>query len=497
MKICVLLPDYSTTSVDYKEYDPVRNLSALMPEAQMDHVFINKLSTYKQLRDLGKKGYDIFVNLCEGYPDWEVPGYDIYFNAELLNLPITGPGTRLFDVPKKLMKYVAYSEGVKVPAYALISSLDEIKSETQHLNYPLFVKPAHSGDSRGIDEHSLVHNVEELKNKCASIIEEHGSLLVEEYISGREFTVLVAANADNPKECTTFKPVEYIFPEGLEFKTYALKTWELHPDCNHPCNDPDLEKELRAAAKRIFQAFSGVGYCRMDFRVNEKGEIYFLELNFTCSVFYTDGWDGSADFILKFDGIGQAGFLRHIIEEGIARHKRKQKPFEIKGNSIAGFGIYANREIPAGEIVFYGEGKAQRIISRRYMERNWNEREKENFRRYAYPISKEVYILWDVDPSEWAPQNHSCDPNTEFNGLNVIAIKNISKGEELTLDYARFLDESMEPFQCSCSSPDCRGMIFGIKDMSVTYKEQLKKPGRRHSRPIAPYKPSVSEHQKG
>ena len=79
----------------------------------------------------------------------------------------------------------------------------------------------------------------------------------------------------------------------------------------------------------------------MDFRVNSKNEIYFLELNFTCSVFYTDGWDGSADFILKFDGIGQAGFLRHIIKEAIARYKRKQKLFEIKGNSISGFGIYA------------------------------------------------------------------------------------------------------------------------------------------------------------
>ena len=94
------------------------------------------------------------------------------------------------------MKYVAYSECVRVPAYALINSLDEIEKETQDLKYPLFVKPAHAGDSRGIDEHSLVHNKKELINKCASIIEEHSSLLVEEYISGREFTVLVAANAD-------------------------------------------------------------------------------------------------------------------------------------------------------------------------------------------------------------------------------------------------------------------------------------------------------------
>ncbi|TAL46968.1 MAG: SET domain-containing protein-lysine N-methyltransferase [Chitinophagaceae bacterium] len=471
MKICVLQPDYSTTSVDYKDYDPPRNLSKLMPEAEMDHVFINKLSTYKQLKALGKKGYDIFVNLCEGYPDWEVPGYDVYFNAEMLNLPITGPGTRLFDVPKKLMKYVAYCEGVRIPAYALINSLEEIEKATAQLNYPLFVKPAHAGDSLGVDEKSLVHSMKELKTKCASIIEEYGPLLVEEYIAGREFTVLVAADPNNEKDCVAFRPVEYIFPEGREFKTYALKTSELHPDCNFPCNDPVIDKQLREAAKRIFLGFGGVGYARMDFRMNTKNEIYFLELNFTCSVFYTDGYEGSADFILKFDGIGQDGFLRHIIAEGINRHKRKQKLYEVRGNAISGFGMYTVRNISSGELIFNGEEKPQRLVTLRQMQQTWSEEEKEHFRRYAYPISKEVFIIWDADPTEWAPQNHSCDANCAYDGLNVVALRDIDKGEELTLDYAHFLDKNMEPFHCNCGSPNCRGLIMGLPNNSLTHRE--------------------------
>jgi D-alanine-D-alanine ligase len=60
MKICVLQPDYSHSKVDYQYYDPIRNLSSLMPEAEMDHVLISKLTTYKQLKDLKKKGYDCF-----------------------------------------------------------------------------------------------------------------------------------------------------------------------------------------------------------------------------------------------------------------------------------------------------------------------------------------------------------------------------------------------------------------------------------------------------
>lgn len=470
MKVCVLQPDYSTTGVDYKNYDPPRDLSVLIPEHEVHNVFLNKLTTYKQLKQLGKEGYDIFVNLCEGYLEWEVPSIDVIYSMELLNLPFTGPTTKLYDPPKELMKYMAYCEGIKTPGYVIIHELKEADEAVKHLKFPLFVKPAKAGDSLGVDEHSLVHNKIELQQKCISILEEYGPLLIEEYVAGREFTVLVAANNDG-HSCTVFRPVEYLFPEGREFKTYALKTSELHPDCNVGCDDEILDKQLRLAAEKIFKGFNGVGYARLDFRVNDKKEIWFLEINFTCSVFYSDGFEGSADFVLKFDGIGQEGFLRHIIGEGIARHKRRKKPFIMKGNSIAGYGIYASRTIKEGEIIFKGEGRSQRIITKRFVERNWNEDEKMHFRRYAYPVSEELFILWDDDPSEWAPQNHSCNPNTAFDGLNVLTLKNISKGEELTLDYAQFLDENMEPFRCQCGASNCRGEILGIPHNSLTHRE--------------------------
>ncbi len=474
MKICVLQPDYSTTGVDYKNYDPPRDVSALIPEHEVHNVFLNKLTTYKQLKELSKKDYDIFVNLCEGYLEWEVPSIDVIYTLETLNLPFTGPTTQLYDPPKELMKYLAYCEGVKTPGYVIIHELKDVDEAVKHLHFPLFVKPAKAGDSLGVDELSLVHNKIELQQKCISILDEYGPLLVEEYIAGREFTVLAAANTDGHTSAI-FKPVEYIFPEGREFKTYALKTSELHPDCNVPCNDPALDDELRKATERIFKGFNGVGYARLDFRVNDKNEVFFLEINFTCSVFYTDGFEGSADYILKHDGIGQSGFLKHIIAEGVARHKRKMKPFVMKGNSIAGYGIYASRNIQKGEIIFKGEGRSQRIITKRFVEKNWNEEEKMHFRRYAYPVSEELFILWDDNPSEWAPQNHSCDPNTAFDGLNVLALRDIANGEELTLDYANFLDENMEPFQCQCGAASCRGFILGTERNSLTVREGLVK----------------------
>src|SRR6187402_2320909 len=174
MKVCVLQPDYSTTNVDYKNYDPPRNLSALLPDHQVDHIFLNKLTTYNQLKESAKKGYDIYVNLCEGYLEWEVPSIDVIYFMELLNLPFTGPTSLLYDPPKELMKYVAYVEGIKTPAFALVDSMDSISKECSHLKYPLFVKPHQAGDSLGINDASLVHTEEELKHKCAEILEEYG-----------------------------------------------------------------------------------------------------------------------------------------------------------------------------------------------------------------------------------------------------------------------------------------------------------------------------------
>ena len=308
MKICVLQVDYSTSTEDYRHYDPHRDLTPLLPGHTVDHVDVHKLTVYKQLKALAAQGYDIFVNLCEGYPEWDVPGIEVVDTLERLSLPYTGPVPALFDVPKTPMKYVADSAGVGTPAYVILTQADDVASAVAHLRFPLFVKPAHAGDSRGIDQHSLVHNAAELPAKVRDIVAEFGEALVEEYIDGREFTVLVVASPNEWEPATALVPVEFIFPAGFQFKTYSLKTSELHPEANIPVRDPELAGRLQDAAVRIFTMFGGVGYARMDFRMDSSAALFFLELNFTCSVFYKDGWDGSADYILKYDPMGPTGF---------------------------------------------------------------------------------------------------------------------------------------------------------------------------------------------
>ena len=467
LKVCVLQPDYSTTDVDYKNYDPPRYLNNLLPNAIIDTVFLNKLTTYKQLETLKKNEYHIYINLCEGYLNWSVPSIDVIHSLDTLNLPYTGPTALLYDPEKTLMKYVAYTENVLTPNYALIESIENIVAVTQHLKYPLFVKPAKAGDSLGISHNSLVHNFEELQLKVSETFADYAPLLIEEYIEGREFTCLIIANAKDDSSPIILKPVEYIFPKGFAFKTYSLKTAELHTDANVVCTNDALINEIKEATKKIFKSFDGVGYARLDFRLNANNQLYFLEINFTCSVFYSEGMEGSADYILQLDGMGQQNFLKAIITEGVLRHNAKQKKYTMKGNSINGYGIYANTFILQNEIIFKGEEKAQRIVTKNWVQQHWNDNDKKTFAHYAYPISPEVYILWSNNPTNWAPQNHSCNANCSYFGLNVIANRNIMFNEELTLDYALFLDESITPFKCTCGENNCRGIISGNKNNSI------------------------------
>jgi D-alanine-D-alanine ligase len=123
--------------------------------------------------------------------------------------------------------------------------------------------------------------------------------------------------------------------------------------------------------------------------------------------------------------------------------------------------MFAARNLSQGSVVFEGEGKAQRIITRSHVDRTWPPADRAVFYCYAYPISPEVFVLWDTEPTGWAPQNHSCDPNTVFVGLNLVAQRDIPVGEELTVDYATFYDQHMTPFDCACGSSACRRRITG------------------------------------
>jgi hypothetical protein len=452
VKVCVLQPDYRDSTVDYRNYDPPRDLSVLLPGDQVDHLFLHKSTTYKQLSEAAKAGYDIFVNLCEGYLEWDIPSIDVIWSLDRLKLPYTGSTARLYDPSKELMKYVAHTRGVPYPRFTQ-SAVD-----IGQLRFPMFVKPAHAGDSLGIDADSLCQTPEQVFAKVAEIEREYGTAMIEEYIAGREFTVLVAANPADRFEPLALQPIEFLFSEGEPFKTYRMKVQSHHPEKNVPVKDQELVDRLRETARAIFIGFEGEGYARLDFRMNAAG-IWFLDINFACSVFYPPGYEGSADYILRLDPMGHGGFLRHIIADGIARDERRRQRLVRGSNGVAGFGIRATEDFERGEVVFQGEERSYRLATRQHILSNWPASQIEVFGQYAMPVGNGVFMLWDEDPGEWAPQNHSCNPNTAFSGLNLVALRDIRAGEELTIDYAAFSNPDAAPFMCKCGSSNCRGRV--------------------------------------
>lgn len=204
----------------------------------------------------------------------------------------------------------------------------------------------------------------------------------------------------------------------------------------------------------------------------KRGNYFFWKSTSLAPFFIATGLREVQIIFLNMMGLDRPVFSAILFQKAF-QGITKRKKYSIKGNSIAGYGIYAVADIAPNELIFKGEETTQRIVTRRYVHQNWNVKEKETFRKYAYPLSKEVFLLWDYDPTDWAPQNHSCNPNTTYDGLNVISLRQILAGEELTLDYASFLDENMEPFNCQCGNPDCRGLITGITNNSVTERELL------------------------
>jgi uncharacterized protein len=75
------------------------------------------------------------------------------------------------------------------------------------------------------------------------------------------------------------------------------------------------------------------------------------------------------------------------------------------------------------------------------------------------------FHLAAVEEAEYEPVmlfiNHSCEPNVGFAGnIVLVAMRDITAGEELTTDYALF-DDADDPMTCNCGTPACRGTISG------------------------------------
>ncbi len=139
---------------------------------------------------------------------------------------------------------------------------------------------------------------------------------------------------------------------------------------------------------------------------------------------------------------------------------------EIREKSLNGKGIFAKEDIKKDEIVFI---KGGHILTR-------NEIFSSGIINSYFPISDEYFLgatNKDEEDAIKLYQNHSCNPNVGLHGeITFVAMRDIKKGEELTVDHA-FIDNEDYSFKCTCGSDNCRGIITGfdwkIKELQDKY----------------------------
>ena len=150
-----------------------------------------------------------------------------------------------------------------------VYNTDEI---LRQLTLPLFVKPNNGGSSLGI---SKVNHAADLLTAMDKAFKEDQQVLVEEFISGREFTIGVFKSKG---EIITL-PITEIISKN-EFFDFQAK-YEGASEEVTPANvEEEIAKKIRAEAKKAYSVFNCNGIIRIDFIYNEKEQKpYLLEIN--------------------------------------------------------------------------------------------------------------------------------------------------------------------------------------------------------------------------
>lgn len=267
--------------------------------------------------------FDVYLNLCDGAEDEDYPGLDVVLALEELNLPFTGARSNFYDPTREQMQAVADADGIGFAKGLRVTTSVGIENQVKGLRYPLIVKHPSSYGSEGMTREARVDAPEQLSAQVERICSDFGTARVEEFIEGREFTVLVVDNPDNLDKPFVYPPGELIFPDGEEFLHADVK-WELWVYMK-PVEDPTLAARVQDMSRRLYVGMNGSGYGRCDIRMNSKGELFILEINPNCGIFYDPELIGPADTVIDYDPDGHAGFLDRIFRSAILRQEIRNR----------------------------------------------------------------------------------------------------------------------------------------------------------------------------
>ena len=234
---------------------------------------IDKNDFSLQLNEQKIKFDAVFIGI-HGTPgeDGKLQGY-----FDTLNIPYTGcdAATSAITFNKRFAVAVAAMAGIAVANSVILiknnfTSPDEV---TANLKFPVFIKPNNGGSSIGMSK--VNDSSDELGFAIEKAFKEDNQVLVEEMITGREFTAGVFKTKGN----IIVLPITEIISKK-DFFDYEAKYEGASSEITPAEVDEVIADKIREAAKKIYAVFNCQGVVRIDFIYDEEtGKPFMLEVN--------------------------------------------------------------------------------------------------------------------------------------------------------------------------------------------------------------------------
>jgi len=219
----------------------------------------------------GNKNPIVFIAMHGPYgEDGTVQGL-----LELSNLKYTGSGVlaSALGMDKIMFRKLLERERIPIPRYVVVrKNQQEVTFNEKIGGFPYFVKPSNQGSSVG---NSIARNKKELLNSLKDAFRYSDSVLVDEYIKGKEITCANLGNT-NPKAL----PLVEIVPKKGEFFDYKSKYYEDGADEIVPARiSQKLTRKIQEISIKVHDILGCRGFSRVDFLIKDSNYPVVLEIN--------------------------------------------------------------------------------------------------------------------------------------------------------------------------------------------------------------------------
>jgi D-alanine-D-alanine ligase len=221
---------------------------------------------------------DLVFNIAEGVAGFgresQVPAL---LEAYAIPYTFSDPLVCALTLHKGMAKHVARGCGVPTPSFALVTTPAE--AAAVGLQLPLFAKPVAEGSSKGITAESLARTRTALVDVCTSLLERYRQpVLVEEFLSGREFTVGILGTGDTARALAT---LEVVLLEKADAGVYSYRNktqWQGLVEYRL-LESGSLRAEVEAVALATWRCLGCRDAGRVDVRLDGQGRAQMLEVN--------------------------------------------------------------------------------------------------------------------------------------------------------------------------------------------------------------------------